>query len=124
MFRVTKTDRLPGYRLKQSGGRADSELQAWNLSIKKWVLLHQFCRKGKMVEDGGRNTCGLCSLYFYGHEGECEECPIGEAGHTGCADTPCKEYESALEAGNLEGAYNAAAREITFLKELSHGTGL
>lgn len=124
MFKVAETDHFPGLRLEITGSRTRSEMNAWEISIKKWNLLHQLCCEGQLIEDGGVQTCGLCSLYFYGHEDECEDCPIRKVGHPGCMNTPQKDYESAVKNGDLEGAKNAAAREVFFLKELSHGSGL
>ena len=124
MFKIIETDHFPGLRLHLSGRRILNENLAWELSIKKWNLIHQLCCQGQLIENGGMQTCGLCSLYFYGHEDECEDCPILKAGHPGCVDTPYKEYESAVKQRNLKRTKYAAAEEIRFLKELSHGSGL
>jgi hypothetical protein len=124
VFKVTEIDHFPGLRLHMSGSRIVSIKLAWEISIKKWNLLHKLCCQGQLIEDGGVQTCGLCSLYFYGREEECEDCPILKAGHPGCVDTPYKEYVSAVKQRNLKRAKQAAAKEILFLKELSHGPRL
>ena len=123
-FRVSEIDHFSGLRLEVNDNVARSELNAWDLSKSKWDLLHQFCMESKLVEGGGVSTCGLCLLYFYGHEEECEDCPVKKAGYPGCANTPQKDYESEIKKGDLNHTKQAAEEEILFLKRIVNGPGL
>jgi len=116
MFDVIDTERFPGLTLQYHASPILTESQAFEVSIAKWEQLYDLCNQGKLVDDGGIQTCGLCALYFYGHMDECEGCPIKNAGHMGCIGTPYKDYLAALKNGNLELAKQAAKEEIQFLR--------
>ena len=116
MFDIIETDGSPRLKLQYHPTTSLTESQAFEVSIAKWELLYHLCRYGKLVADGGIQTCGLCILYFYGYTDECEDCPITSAGHRGCALTPYKNYVRAVENGNLDLAIQAAVEEIRFLK--------
>jgi len=118
LFEITETEYLPRLELIKPPKIILSERQAWELSIEKWTLISQICAQGKLIDDGGVQTCALCSLYFFGHTDECEECPIKDAGFPGCSNTLYKEYLSALKIGALDLAKQAAADEIIFLRSL------
>ena len=118
MFDIIVTERQPGLKLKKQSNQILSEKQAWEISIEKWNLLYHLCKQGKLIDDGGTQTCGLCTLYFYSYEDECERCPIKKAGYPACEGTPYKEYRTAVEKGSLELAKQAAAGEIEFLRNL------
>ena len=121
MFEIIETDRPPGLELKKRSVRQPTEGQAWDASIEKWKLIHRVCSQRRLIADGGIKTCGLCALYFFGHEDECEDCPIKKAGHLGCAGTPYRDYLAAVEKGSLELAKQAAANEIDFLRSFHMG---
>lgn len=96
----------------------DDPLEA---SIRKWETIVNACRKGYTINDGGPGTCPLCVEYIendYGEGRECEGCPIEEAGHQYCQDTPYDDYFRARKFENLIGCLNAAKREVEFLKNL------
>ena len=116
MFDVVETERYPGLRLHYHASPILTKRQAIEVSIVKWEQLVDLCSQGKLVDDGGIQTCGLCALYFYGHMHECEECPIKNVGHMGCTGTPYKDYVAAVKSGNLELAKQAAMEEIQFLR--------
>jgi hypothetical protein len=122
MFDIIETGKYPGLKLHYHTSTSLTESQAFEVSIAKWELLYQLCRQGKLVDDGGIQTCGLCLLYFYGHTDECEDCPITSARHRGCAGTPYKDYVKAVENGNLDLAIQAALKEIRFLKSFCKET--
>ena len=122
LFEIVETDGHSRLELKSQSNEVLSDKQAWKLSIKKWEFLLRMCEQGKLIEDGGVKTCGLCAKYFYGHADECEECPIKEAGFPGCSDTPYKEYLVAVKNGNLELAKQAALDEVIFLRRVQDGT--
>ena len=118
MFEIIKTHKYPGRRLHYHTGTILDESRAFEVSLAKWELLHTLCTQGKLVEDGGIQTCGLCILYFYGHTDECDDCPMTGAGHRGCTGTPYKDYVKAVENGNLVLAIQATRQEIQLLKRL------
>jgi len=116
MFDILETNGYSRLNLQNRFCTSLTKSQAFEVSIAKWELLYQLCRQGKLVDDGGIQTCGLCLIYFYGHTDECEDCPITGAGQRGCAGTPYKDYVRAVENENLELAIQAALEEIRFLK--------
>jgi len=84
---------------------------ALDLSIAKWeFILNYLETTGILLYDGGNGTCGLCCAYDY-----CHYCPIEQAGHKGCINTPYVDY---LYAETLEEHIAAAKAEIEFLKGL------
>jgi hypothetical protein len=118
MFEIIKLIDYPGTRLHYRNTTVQCESQAFEVSIAKWELLHTLCKTGELVDDGGIQTCGLCSLYYYGHTDECDDCPITNVGHRGCVGTPSKDYVKAIENGDSKLAIRAALEEILFLKSL------
>jgi len=116
MFDIIETDRYPGLKIQSHPSMILTESQAFDVSIAKWELLYHLCSHGKLVADGGIQTCGLCVLYFYGYTDECEDCPITSAGRRSCAGTPYTDYVRAIEMGNFELAIMATVEEIRFLK--------
>ena len=115
MFKIIETDREPGLVLEYSGEKILNDTQAWQVAHTKWETIRETSIRGNLIADGGVNTCGLCTLYFYGHSEECELCPITEAGYPGCSNTPYEEYQLAVKTGDLAAALLAAEREIKFL---------
>ena len=118
MFEIVETTSIPELRLSNTFDRTLTSEQAWEVTFKKWDTLREACRDGKIVADGGRATCGLCALYFYGYSEECEGCPIAQSGHTGCNGTPYENYKKAAASGDLKKALLAAEDEIKFLSGL------
>jgi hypothetical protein len=118
MFKIVPTETHPGLALVYTSDRRITHRNAWLVAILKWQTLWQACQEGRLVADGGVKTCGLCSLYYYGHEDECEDCPITAAGYPNCQHTPYQAYRRAVESGNLEVATHAARRELVFLRNL------
>ena len=116
LFEITETENLPRLELIKPPKMILSERQAWKLSIEKWSLISQICEQGKLIDDGGIQTCALCSLYFYDHTDECEDCPINAVGYPGCGQTPYKQYIEAVKNEDLELAKQAAVGEIKFLR--------
>jgi hypothetical protein len=121
MFEIIPTREPPGLALTYTAGNRITHRNAWLVAILKWKTLWQACREGRLIADGGVQTCGLCSLYYYGHDEECEECPIAIAGYPGCQDTPYQAYRQAVVNGDLEVATHTARRELVFLRRLSRG---
>jgi hypothetical protein len=120
-FEVVEIGSPPRLELHKQVENSPSELQAWDWSLLKWKLLHHHCAEGNLVHDGGRQTCGLCSLFFFGHSDECEDCPIKIEGHPGCQGTPYRDYLSAVEKGDLALAKLAARQEVEFLRSFHMG---
>ncbi len=120
-FAIIPADPQPGLKLAVSFARPLDETRAFELSIEKWELIYKQCVQGVIIDDGGRGTCALCELYYFGHNDECEECPIRLAGHPGCEGTPYWDYQDALNFNNLPQARQAAADEIKFLQDLVEG---
>jgi len=121
MFEIVPIETRPGLALAYTAEGRITHANAWLVSILKWKTLWQACLDGRLVADGGVKTCGLCSLYYYGHAEECEDCPITAAGYPSCQDTPYQAYRQAVENGDLEVATYAARRELVFLRRLSRG---
>jgi len=121
LFTVVDYQRPPGKILKYNGDRIVSTQEAIQVSIEKWRTLNALCAQGVVVHDGGVKTCALCSLFYYGHQDECEDCPINLAGHSGCEGTPCKDYEAAVKQADLNKALQASSDEIFFLERMQHG---
>lgn len=121
-FKITETDHLPRLELINSLNLIRSEMQAWELSIIKWEYLLGLCDQGRLIADGGVQSCCLCTKYYYGRSDECEDCPIKKAGFPGCSNTPYKKYCAAVENGNVELAKQAAEDEIGFLRRIQNGT--
>jgi len=121
MFEIIKSDLHPGLELAYRADGFSTDGQAWEVSLLKWKLLLRLCSRGMLVADGGRQTCGLCALYFFGHEDECENCPIKKTGHPGCRGTPFRDYLVAVKKGDLALAKQAVAAEIVFLRSLQMG---
>ncbi len=101
--------------------RITSDRQAWEVSLEKWNVIYTLNLNGILIEDGGPQSCGLCKMYFYGHEDECEECPLLAAGYPGCENTPYKEYQKAIQLHDLDLATRSAKQEIFFLRRLYMG---
>jgi hypothetical protein len=36
-----------------------TESQAWEVTFRKWQMLRKGIEEGKLIEDGGKSTCGL-----------------------------------------------------------------
>ena len=121
MFETHKMDKPPGLILKYRSNRVVTNQQAWDISILKWKLILHVCSQGRLIHDGGIDTCGFCGLYYYGHSDECEDCPIKIAGYMGCNGTPYRDYLAAVEKGDLALAKQAAASEIKFLRRFKMG---
>ena len=121
MFEIIECNHHPGLRLTYQSNKISTDDQAWEVSLLKWRLILRLCSQGILVDDGGRQTCGLCSCYFYGHADECEDCPIKLAGHPACYETPYRDYLAAVEKGDLALAKQAAANEIEFLRSFQMG---
>ncbi len=121
MFEIIKSDHPAGLELAYRSDRISTDGQAWEVSLRKWTLLLRLCSRGILVADGGRQTCGFCALHFFGHEDECEDCPIKKTGHPGCQGTPIQDYLVAVEQGDLALAKQAAAAEILLLRSLHMG---
>jgi len=81
------------------------------LSIQKW----------QDIVDGtgecfGAYNCALCYIHI---DSYCKGCPINEAGHPSCHDTPYYDYRDAKEQGaSKEKPLKIAERELHFLKNL------
>lgn len=118
MFEIIGSSRNPSFGLRYRGEQILTESQAWEVTFKKWEMLRKTIEKGKLIEDGGKSTCGLCILYYYGHSDECEECPIAKAGYPGCGDTPYMDYRNAVKSGSLSTAMKAIEKENSFLRSL------
>jgi len=121
MFEIIKSDQPAGLELAYRADRISTDGQAWEFSFLKWKLLLSLCSRGILVADGGRQTCGFCALYFFGHEDECEDCPIKKTRHPGCQGTPFRDYLIAVEKGYLALAKQAAAAEVEFLRSFQMG---
>ncbi len=121
MFEIIQSDHPPGLELAYRSDRISTDGQAWDVSLLKWKHLLRMCSRGILAADGGRQTCGLCALYFFGHEDECEDCPIKKSGHPGCQGTPLLDYLAAVKKGDLGRAKQAAAAEIKLLRSLQMG---
>jgi hypothetical protein len=98
VFKIIETDREPGLVLENSGEKILNDTQAWQVAHTKWETIRETSIRGNLIADGGVNTCGLCTLYFYGH-----------------SNTPYEEYQLAVKTGDLAAALLAAEREIKFL---------
>ena len=107
-----------GLELAASFKNIRSERHALELEIKKWELIHEQCRNGVLLDDGGIGTSALCELYFFEYPNQCTGCPINAAGYPQCKGTPYWEYQAALEVNNLPLAKAAAVAEIMFLEGL------
>jgi hypothetical protein len=121
IFKIQPAEKIPGLELVRQTDFQPDGIQAWDWTILKWKWLLVSCSRGRLVSDGGRQTCGLCALYFFGHEDECEDCPIKLAGHPGCRGTPYRDYQVAVKSGDLTLARQAASREIEFLRSIRMG---
>ena len=121
MFGIIPIDHPPGWELVYRPNRICTDELAWEVSLLKWRLILRLCSQGTLVDDGGRQTCGLCSCYFYGHADECEHCPIKLTGHPSCYETPYRDYLAAVEKGDLALAKQAVANEIEFLRSFQMG---
>lgn len=95
------------------GPDPESLEEAWAITFAKWEMLRSAAEEGKLLEDGGITTCGLCVLY------DCHECPIHESGE-GCTrpGTAYAAYEEAVGGGHPEEALSAAEAEIEFLERI------
>ncbi|NMC47449.1 MAG: hypothetical protein GYA52_11550 [Chloroflexi bacterium] len=124
VFTIVLTDHEYFLQLRKNAPILHTETDAWQRSIQKWEFLYHCCMQGQLVGAGGVQTCGLCALYFYGHDTECEDCPINLAGHPACAGTPSKTYQTAFTQQNIQLATVSARDEIRFLKGLAYGSGL
>lgn len=86
--------------------------EALEHSINKWEFIEEAVRTQfpDWPYDGAGSTCALCGVAV-----TCGHCPVGIAGHRGCAGTPFSQY---CEARSPEEALRAAKAEIAFLKSL------
>ena len=121
MFEIIKSDQPPGLELAYRADSISTDGQAWEVSLLKWKMLHRLCSRGILVADGGRQTCGLCAVYFFGHADECDDCPIKKTGHPGCQGTPFRDYLVAVKKGDPVLAKQAAAAGIKFLRSFQMG---
>ena len=101
--------------------RINSDQLAWEVSLEKWRGIYTLNLSGILVEDGGRQSCGLCKVYFYGHSDECEECPILLAGYPECNGTPYKDYQKAILLHDLDLATRSSKQELFFLRRMYMG---
>jgi hypothetical protein len=97
--------------------------EALQASIAKWEFITLHLKNGVEIRgDGGKSTCGLCGLYWESTlQGDikCDGCPVAEAGHTGCKNTPYDEFDEWTESDAPESeGLEIANKEIAFLKSL------
>lgn len=96
---------------------AESIQEAWAITFDKWRTLKALQEDGKVVDDGGWETCGLCDLFFPGCYQSHVGCPIEVYGHAACVDTPYEDYsEWSTWSGNDND--NSASDEYEFLVEV------
>ena len=109
------------YELRDSRVRVTGEWrsmtpeEAIEESIKKWEFIaivgEERCSING-INCGGRLSCALCKLFFWGN---CAGCPIQERTGNGCAGTPYVDFEDAVcHADKL----SAAQAEVVFLQSL------
>ena len=89
-------------------------------ALEKWEYLHNLCRQGYLVKDGGRWTCSYCQAYQrMPYLKDCRGCPI--AGYTGnayCLNTPYQDYCEAMVQHCSGMATEAAAGMVDLLENL------
>lgn len=92
-------------------------LEALKGSIAKWEAIVA----GTGVDNGTEN-CPLCQRFHYEFRripgSSCEGCPVADAGHHICDDTPYVAYCVANKKGLADEAAEAALAEVEFLKSL------
>jgi len=89
-------------------------------ALAKWEFLHNCAVDGLLVYDGGSKTCSFCLAYCDSDEGDdCLGCPIHKVtGKLDCVFTPYDGYYESLIAKDVEGAIDASAHMVEFLKSL------
>lgn len=89
----------------------DDPLEA---SIEKWKFIVN------LVDDNGCSTCALCQAYHIDQKGfkQCNGCPVAQAGHAICENTPYQLYYNKRYRKNREELLEAARDEVKFLEGL------
>lgn len=89
------------------------------LSTKKWEFIVEQLEKGEnIIEDGGQNSCALCWMFRPDPFARtCGKCPIKQAGHPNCRDTPAIDFDkNRFKAKRTRLKY--ARAEVKFLQKL------
>jgi len=105
-------------QLNYHGPKRDHRYSCLNLSIAKWTAIVQYLEENSQyIEDGGKNTCGLCML-FWDFDG-CNGCPIQTetGGRNYCEGNKPFQFYS-LEDFYSDEVLDAAKEELKFLKQL------
>lgn len=91
-------------------------LEALRGSIAKWEA-----RAAGEKKSAGPASCPLCRLFNNSDTEEddmCKGCPVYDAGHRWCENTPYEDFQVALWNERDEERLAAAQREVDFLKSL------
>ena len=95
--------------LRVSDEFCPTEENALDLSIQKWEFILNYLETESVIIYGGNSTtCALCIMHS-----RCLGCPVKNAGHYGCSNTPWASYSHAWD---VEEAKVYAQQEIDFLK--------
>ena len=116
--RFIVVDHLDNLKLSRiTDKKANSIQEAWAITFDKWRTLKALQESGKIVDDGGWQTCGLCDLFFP----ECYQthigCPVELYGYAACIDTPYETYHE-WTSRDYDKASDSAEEELQFLTEV------
>lgn len=109
---------VEGTILKSDLPKITSDIQALELSIKKWEVIRDWIKENNQVIDNGYSgySCALCE-YTDGYL--CTGCPVfKKTGKPYCGDTPYHKYRIAEGDDNVIDAYFAADEEVKFLQSI------
>lgn len=117
LFNIIETPDEPiPQALEYLGDTPETVEEAFDLSITKWETLVEITAGGRLILDGGTQTCGLCMLSSERDSDLCYNCPIAKwTGYDVCHGTPYWDY--AISFDPME-ANQAARRMVEFLTEL------
>lgn len=119
-----------GVELMLDVNKVKTTRQALDASIEKWETLVKLFELGVSlpIDEGGADSCGLCTLYFSYENGDCKKCPIfKKTGFVECRKTPYREYaDEKHDHCRPAILLKHAKRELTFLqslksKKVNHG---
>ena len=124
LFKLTRVeiDSMFWVQLTYVGPQPTTELEALEINLAKWNTITREREAGNYVySDGGKETCGLCLLY-YTVQDECAACPITRHTHYPlCQNTMWTQFARAKRSINLELMLRSAREMATLLESLLTG---